>query len=157
FIDLGAGHERRDHVGLLVNAGASDTAGRGVLVASGAQGVGSLKTALVLTRNLGAACALGQECLSGFCVDGVCCHAACGAECYSCRAARQAPADPNDPKDPGPLDGTCRPEKESQPPVGEMITQGKLYTGELPPECNTLSEVHFKCDGKGVKKEAVSF
>ena len=32
----------------------------------------------------GAACASGAECLSTFCIDGVCCNAACGAPCDAC-------------------------------------------------------------------------
>lgn len=32
----------------------------------------------------GAFCAAGSECISGFCVDGVCCESACDTPCYSC-------------------------------------------------------------------------
>lgn len=36
------------------------------------------------TKTDGAACAASAECLSGFCVDGVCCEAACGNSCKAC-------------------------------------------------------------------------
>lgn len=35
----------------------------------------------------GAACAAAGDCLSGFCVDGVCCNMACGSLCKSCNVA----------------------------------------------------------------------
>lgn len=149
-VDLGVGNERRDHAAILVNAGATVGAGHTVLVAGGTQGTTALPTALVLAKNLGEPCSIDAECESGFCPagDGLCCNTACGAECYSCTAATQAPS--AGPGDPGPTDGTCRPEKESD----GVVVPGQLYPGELPSECNTLSEIHFKCDGTGLKKEA---
>jgi hypothetical protein len=47
------------------------------------------------TRMNGATCAMGTECLSGFCADKVCCNAACGGQCQTCNG-------------PGTL-GTCLP------------------------------------------------
>ncbi|MEM6532069.1 MAG: hypothetical protein AAF654_05565 [Myxococcota bacterium] len=44
-------------------------------------GAGACKT------NLGAACADGAGCLSGFCVDGVCCEDACDSVCVACSNA----------------------------------------------------------------------
>jgi hypothetical protein len=149
--------KRSNHVAELVNAGDDIGAGRTVMIAGGVGPAGVLQSGEVLIRSLGEKCTLAAECLSGFCVDGVCCNTACGAECYSCVAAEQAPMDPGTPGDPGPLDGTCRPEKESVPPAGQDIQAGQLYPGELPSECNTLSELHFKCDGKGKKVEAKTF
>ncbi len=35
----------------------------------------------------GAACTLGAECVSGNCVDGVCCSSACGGTCKACNVA----------------------------------------------------------------------
>ena len=35
----------------------------------------------------GTSCTLGSECASGFCVEGVCCNAACTGDCLSCLAA----------------------------------------------------------------------
>jgi hypothetical protein len=39
---------------------------------------------------LGTACGLGEECLSGNCVDGVCCATTCTETCYACRADLKA-------------------------------------------------------------------
>ncbi|MDI3291309.1 MopE-related protein [Polyangium sp. 15x6] len=44
----------------------------------------------------GAACADGTECESGFCVDNICCDAACNGTCEACSAAKT-----------GGTDGTC--------------------------------------------------
>lgn len=40
----------------------------------------------------GAVCSLGSQCQSGFCVDGFCCNAACGALCQACSAAKKGGA-----------------------------------------------------------------
>jgi hypothetical protein len=45
----------------------------------------------------GQACGGGNECVSGSCVDGVCCNTACGALCQACSAAKKG----------GGLDGVC--------------------------------------------------
>ena len=41
-------------------------------------------------KPLAEGCAANSECASGFCVDGVCCNAACGDQCYSCNLAGSA-------------------------------------------------------------------
>jgi hypothetical protein len=41
----------------------------------------------------GATCINGASCESGFCVDGICCSAACSSPCDSCRVASGAPQD----------------------------------------------------------------
>jgi uncharacterized protein (TIGR03382 family) len=38
----------------------------------------------------GAPCGAASQCASGFCVDGVCCNAACNGQCEACDAAGQA-------------------------------------------------------------------
>ncbi len=38
----------------------------------------------------GASCGAGNECLTGFCADGVCCDSACGGACDACNAAGMA-------------------------------------------------------------------
>ncbi len=52
--------------------------------------------------DLGGACGLGSDCLSGFCADGVCCDSDCGgsdgSDCQACSLAAGAPSD-----------GTCAP------------------------------------------------
>lgn len=37
----------------------------------------------------GASCSLGTQCLSGFCVDGVCCNNACSGICEACSVAKK--------------------------------------------------------------------
>jgi hypothetical protein len=55
----------------------------------------------------GIACTTATECLSGFCVDGVCCGTACGTLCYACKASLKAT---------GMDDGTCGPAKDGTNP-----------------------------------------
>ena len=45
----------------------------------------------------GTACAAGNECSSGYCVDGVCCNSACSSVCQACTAAKKGSG----------LDGAC--------------------------------------------------
>lgn len=149
------GDARHSHIAAAVNAGEDIAAGQTVMVAGGSGVTGPLASAEVLIRDLGEKCTIDAECLSGFCVDGVCCNTACDTECYSCSAAEQAPADPGVPGDPGETDGLCRP--QATPVPGTVVVQGELYPGELPTECNGLAEIHFKCDGKGLKVEAETF
>ncbi len=47
---------------------------------------------------VGGSCTSGSQCLSGFCVDGVCCSTACGGLCQACAASL---------KEGGGSDGTC--------------------------------------------------
>jgi len=53
-------------------------------------------------QNNGVACAAAQECVTGFCVDGVCCNSSCGgnstSDCRACSVAAGAA-----------VDGTCAP------------------------------------------------
>jgi hypothetical protein len=41
----------------------------------------------------GAACAINLECISGHCVDGVCCATACAGLCVACSSAKTGAAD----------------------------------------------------------------
>jgi hypothetical protein len=56
-------------------------------------------------KNPGASCALPEECLSGFCKDGVCCNAACDGGCVACNQAAQV--------------GSCAPYAALTDPEGE--------------------------------------
>lgn len=67
-----------------------------LLVAGGLLGSGSIALATtVLFRPWpsGEACAVGGECASGYCVDGVCCEQACETACHACSAASGSSAD----------------------------------------------------------------
>ena len=106
---------------------------------------------------IGGACASSAECTTGFCVDGVCCNAACRGACVSCvlpgsvGTCSPAPADSRDPHalcvDQGPT--SC-----GKSGVCDGIGGCALYpAGTLcaPPSCsgNTLI-VPSTCDGAGV-------
>ena len=56
---------------------------------------------------LGGRCAEAGQCLSGFCVDSVCCDVACGGQCQACSAARTSGS--NGTCAPLPNGGVCRP------------------------------------------------
>ena len=125
---------RGDHAALLVNAGDSINAGHTVLVTGGTtssgNGATAVDTAQILLTINGNACTIGDECLSGFCSDGVCCDTACDQECYACSAAT---------KESGAQSGTCDfAAKGSDPRV----------------QCINEIEVHTQCDGKGSTEQA---
>jgi MYXO-CTERM domain-containing protein len=132
---------RRRAASALVSAGQSVNAGRAALVTGGISGSATsgggtfvngtaTKTAELLVKQLGDACAAAGECLSGFCADGVCCDAACNQQCFSCTQAK---------KEDGSADGTCGPTK-----AGTI----------LPTQCINELEVHNQCDGAGHTEQA---
>jgi len=104
----------------------------------------------------GAKCLMATECLSGFCVDGVCCQTDCTAACSACNL-------PN-------TTGSCGPLPAGQDPANECAVEpvamcGKdgfcdgrggcqLYasgTSCVPQSCdNGVETVARTCDGKGV-------
>lgn len=137
FTDLGAlvpMQARGDHAALLVNAGDSTTAGHSVLVTGGANapnnGSQAIAGAQLLLRLNGETCTVDDECLSGFCVDDVCCDKACDEECYACSVAT---------KEAGP-DGTCGFAKQGADPHVQCINQ---------------VETHTQCDGQGSTEQTV--
>jgi MYXO-CTERM domain-containing protein len=122
---------RGDHAALLVNAGDSIGAGHTVLVTGGTtsstNGATALATAQILHNDNGDPCTIADECVSGFCADGVCCNTACDAECYACSTATQEANGKN-------VNGTC----------------GFAIEGSDPRfQCINELEVHTQCDGKG--------
>ncbi len=78
---------RYGHVAVSVNAGATNTAGRGVLVAGGADTNGDHDTAQVLVAKNGESCTDDQACESGNCSAGICCTETCAEACKSCDGA----------------------------------------------------------------------
>ncbi|MEZ4314092.1 MAG: hypothetical protein R3F14_39230, partial [Polyangiaceae bacterium] len=67
---------------------------------------GSGSCALLPTGN---ACALGVECQTGFCADGVCCDTSCTGTCQACTAAKKSAG----------TDGTCGPVAATTDPDNE--------------------------------------
>ena len=63
---------------------------------------------------LGAACAGNSQCLSGYCVDGVCCNNQCAGGCMSCRGQENG----------NPSDGTCGEVVEGTDPGDECSPSG---------------------------------
>ena len=120
---------RGDHAALLVNAGDSIAAGHTVLVTGGTtsstNGATALAGAQILLTINGDACTMNDECLSGFCTDGVCCNTACDQECYACSAAT----------------------KQSGGQVG--ICDFAIKGADPRVQCINELEVHTVCDGKG--------
>ena len=120
---------RGDHAALLVNAGDSINAGHTVLVTGGTtsptSGASALAGAQILFNINGDACTLGDECLSGFCTDGVCCDTACNQECYACSATTK--------------------QSGSQAGVCDYAAAG----ADPRVQCINELEVHTQCDGKG--------
>ncbi len=61
----------------------------------------------------GLACAAANQCLSGNCVDGVCCNTACNGLCMACTSAKQGAG----------MDGTCGPIQALLDPDTECAAQ----------------------------------
>ena len=74
----------------------------------------------LVKQNNGAACASDGDCVTGFCVDKVCCGARCGATCQACTQTRT-----------GKPDGTCAPVTAGADPDGECPAQAPTTCGNL--------------------------
>ncbi|MEJ7735622.1 MAG: hypothetical protein WKG00_41345, partial [Polyangiaceae bacterium] len=74
-----------------------------------------------------AACASGEECLSGFCADGICCAGPCEGECRSCLASAN-----------GVEDGQCLPIAAGTDPENECADDGTTHCASI-----------LLCDGTG--------
>jgi RHS repeat-associated protein len=55
-----------------------------VLVAGGNSGTNAVNTARIFDPSLGVTCTTTGQCLSGFCVGGVCCDTSCANQCTAC-------------------------------------------------------------------------
>jgi hypothetical protein len=75
----------------------------------------------------GAVCTMAADCASGYCVDGVCCEAACTGDCSACVAAKT-----------GEASGLCRP-----------ITNGTDPDDECPQDPTASCGRDGQCDGAG--------
>lgn len=69
----------------------------------------------------GQACTTGAQCVSNFCVDGVCCASACTGTCQACAAAV---------KESGAENGICGPAKDGQNPHGDCTATGASSCGQ---------------------------
>ncbi|MBI2395151.1 MAG: hypothetical protein HYV09_36610 [Deltaproteobacteria bacterium] len=85
--------------------------------------------ACVAKKNTGLSCVEGRECLSGSCVEGVCCNEACVGTCRSCLASKT-----------GSADGFC-----------SGITNGTDPDGECAAQACSAGTLSYKwvCDGAG--------
>ncbi len=86
---------------------------------------------------LGAPCSIGDDCESGFCVEGICCDRACdGGQCEACSIKKGAPAD-----------GVCSRLTGSQCDDGDPCSLKDTcgadgVCGGAPRDCEPLSECH---------------
>lgn len=67
----------------------------------------------------GSSCSSGTSCVSGFCVDGVCCSSACTGTCQACSAALKQTG----------ASGTCGPAKSATDPRNHCADQGATSCG----------------------------
>jgi len=104
--------------------GAAGAAGMDAAADSGATDAGSDSR---VDGGNGGLCNAATDCLSGFCVDGVCCETACAGLCNACARAKT-----------GAADGLCRP-----------VTAGSDPDNECAAETQTSCGFDGMCDGAG--------
>ncbi len=83
----------------------------------------------------GVPCTVGGECLSGFCVDSVCCDVACDSPCTACSKARKGAG----------ADGACGPVAAGTDPKNSCTDDGS-------PSC----QQDGACDGSGACRKYAS-
>jgi MYXO-CTERM domain-containing protein len=113
---------------------ASAIAGGKILVAAGHSTVTIPNAEVFGLLAAGVACAASEECLSGFCVDGVCCSTACTAPCQACSTGKT-----------GAANGTCANVTVGTDPDNDC-------TAQPPSSCGTDG----MCDGAGACRKYVS-
>ena len=110
-----------------VAGGTAGTIGTGGGGASGTGGVGGKDAGPVKSEN-GAACSVDTDCVSGDCVDMICCNSSCTGSCQSCKSALT-----------GVSDGTCTFVSSGKAdPVGTCVVGSPGSCGET-----------GTCDGHG--------
>lgn len=109
--------------------------------------------------SLGSGCALGQECDSGFCIDGVCCDRACDGQCEACDGAEPGSCGPvtGAPHgarvpcggDGSACAGSCdgKTAEGCSYPVGTVCQAGSCSPGTQGREA--VAKVEALCDGSG--------
>lgn len=83
----------------------------------------------------GLACAAANQCVSGNCVDGVCCNTACNGLCMACTSAKQGAG----------MDGTCG-------PIQVLLDSDNECTAQPASTCGTTGF----CDGAGACQKHAS-
>jgi hypothetical protein len=82
----------------------------------------------VCRKDNGQTCAAGTDCLSNFCVDGVCCNAVCGALCQACNVTGSVGTCANVPNNGDPanecVNGACNGAGQCKLDVGQPCTTG---------------------------------
>ncbi|MFO0611156.1 MAG: Dickkopf N-terminal cysteine-rich domain-containing protein [Polyangiaceae bacterium] len=129
-----------------------------VLITGRSDSYGPHRSELYRPDDLGDACTVDVTCSSGFCVDGVCCDAACDGPCDACTGALKGSG----------IDGKCGPVAEETDPKGACATESTstcgtrgvcdgaghcaLYGSETacgPPACADGTATKARCDGAG--------
>jgi len=85
----------------------------------------------------GQACTAGSQCLSNFCVDGVCCNSVCNERCQACSAATKAS---------GTGDGVCGAAKDNTDPHNDCASTGAMTCGTTG-VCNGSGACRLWVDG----------
>lgn len=112
--------------------------------ASSTTGSGTTSSTSSAPKPNGQSCGGATECSSGFCVDGVCCDAACDGKCDSCAAVNT-----------GGVDGTCAPVSDGLDPDDDCGadtcsgTSGVCACGDLK---KSGEETDVDCGGPGCGK-----
>jgi hypothetical protein len=113
------------------SAGAAGVAGMDAAAGSGTTDAGSDSRP---DGGNGGPCSAATGCLSGFCVDGVCCETACAGLCNACASAKT-----------GAADGLCRPISAGSDPDNEC-------TGDTQTGCG----LDGMCDGAGACRKWIN-
>jgi hypothetical protein len=107
----------------VATGGVGGGGGVGGAGAGGSGGMGGMAGRPGKTN--GTSCAMGSECSSTYCADGVCCEAACAGTCTACVMTKTNQAD-----------GLCRPIPATKDPDNECPMQAASTCGATGTGCN---------------------